>query len=207
MTILNGSALLRAAPLSPMLATKERAHGVSHGLSEAGFDIRVKQTIRFMPPNPLVFSDVMQITSWPPRNSIALEAFFGYVEVEDHSDDGDEPTITRTPGRFTLASSVESFQMPTNLLGIVHDKSTWIRQGMSVANTVIEPGWGPAPDRPEDGCFLTLELTFHGNEPLTIRAGSGIAQVIFHEIGEQASYGGKYTGQPSRPVAAILEKG
>lgn len=207
MTIINGSQLLRAAPLSPMLATKERAHGVSHGLSEAGYDLRIRQTIRFMPPNPLVFSDVMQVTSWPPRDSIALEALFGYVEVEDHSDDGDEPTITRTPGRFTLASSIESFNMPTNLLGIVHDKSTWIRQGMSVANTVIEPGWGPSPDRPEDGCFLTLELTFHGNEPLTIRAGSGIAQVIFHEIGEMARYGGKYTGQPSRPVAAILEKG
>ena len=28
MTIINGSTLLRAAPLSPMLATKERAHGV-----------------------------------------------------------------------------------------------------------------------------------------------------------------------------------
>lgn len=206
MTIINGKTLLAAAPLDPMVPTKERAHGVSHGLSEAGFDIRVKQTIRFVPPNPLAFADVMQVTSWPPRDSIALEAFFGYVEVEDHSDDGDGPTITRTPGRFTLASSIESFQMPTHLLGIVHDKSTWIRQGMSVANTVIEPGWGPAPERPEDGCFLTLELTFHGNEPLTIRAGSGIAQVIFHEIGEPAKYGGKYTGQPSRPVAAILEK-
>lgn len=206
MTIINGQKLLRAAPLSPMLTTKERAHGVSHGLSEAGYDLRIKQTIRFVPPNPLAFADVMQIASWPPRDSIALEALLGYVEVEDWLED-DDHVITRTPGRFTLASSVESFQMPTNLLGIVHDKSTWIRQGMSVANTVIEPGWGPAPDRPEDGCFLTLELTFHGNEPLTIEAGSGIAQVIFHEIGETARYGGKYTGQPSRPVAAILEKG
>lgn len=217
MTVINGSALLRAAPLSPMLATKERAHGVSHGLSEAGYDLRVKQTIRFVPPDPLAFQRAVSgamssllggvsIRSMSDGQRLsALEAFFGYVEVEDHSDDGDDPTITRTPGRFTLASSIESFNMPTHLLGIVHDKSTWIRQGMSVANTVIEPGWGPSPDRPEDGCFLTLELTFHGNEPLTIEAGSGIAQVIFHEIGEPASYGGKYTGQPSRPVAAIME--
>ena len=218
MTIINGSALLRAAPLSPMLATKERAHGVSHGLSEAGYDLRIRQTIRFVPPDPLAFQRVVSgamssllggvsIRSMGDGQRLsALEAFFGYVEVEDWLED-EGHVITRTPGRFTLASSIESFNMPTNLLGIVHDKSTWIRQGMSVANTVIEPGWGPAPDRPEDGCFLTLELTFHGNEPLTIRAGSGIAQVIFHEIGEPARYGGKYTGQPSRPVAAILEKG
>ena len=152
----------------------------------------------------MAFADVTQVTSWPPRDSIALEAFFGYVEVEDWLEDEDH-VVTRTPGRFTLASSVESFQMPTNLLGIVHDKSTWIRQGMSVANTVIEPGWGPAPDRPEDGCFLTLELTFHGNEPLTIRAGSGIAQVIFHRIEEPTSYSGKYQGQPDMPVPARME--
>ena len=97
--------------------------------------------------------------------------------------------------------------MPTNLLGIVHDKSTWIRQGMSVANTVIEPGWGPAPDRPEDGCFLTLELTFHGNEPLTIEAGSGIAQILFSRVENPAAYDGKYNNQPDKPVAAIYEKG
>lgn len=36
MTIINGSMLLAAAPLSPMLATKERAHGTSFGLAEAG---------------------------------------------------------------------------------------------------------------------------------------------------------------------------
>lgn len=214
--IVNGQKLIAAAPLDPMLATKERAHGVSHGLSEAGYDLRIRQTIRFVPPDPLAFQRVVSgamssllggvsIRSMSDgQRRAALEALFGYVEVEDWLEDEDH-VVTRTPGRFTLASSVESFQMPTNLLGIVHDKSTWIRQGMSVANTVIEPGWGPSPDRPEDGCFLTLELTFHGNEPLTIKAGSGIAQVIFHEIGEPASYGGKYTGQPSRPVAAIME--
>lgn len=197
MTIINGSALLRAAPLSPMLATKERAHGVSHGLAEAGIDIRVKQDIRFVPPKPYLLRELFLDNPDMVEAEKISEAFHGYVDVDGY----------RTMGRFTLASSIESFNMPTHLLGIVHDKSTWIRQGMSVANTVIEPGWGPAPDRPEDGCFLTLELTFHGNEPLTIRAGSGIAQVIFHEIGEPARYGGKYTGQPSRPVAAILEKG
>lgn len=149
MTIINGSQLLRAAPLSPMLATKERAHGVSHGLSEAGYDLRIRQDVTLTPEN-----------------------------------------------RFTLASTVERFQMPPDLIGIVHDKSTWARQGLSVFNTVIESGW--------EG-WLTLELVYHGNGTLHIPAGAGIAQVIFHRIEEPARYSGKYQGQADQPVAAIME--
>jgi hypothetical protein len=45
--ILNGKYLLEAAPIKNMLPTKERMFGVSHGLGEAGYDIRLKQTIEF----------------------------------------------------------------------------------------------------------------------------------------------------------------
>jgi dCTP deaminase len=97
-------------------------------------------------------------------------------------------------GNFTLASAIEEFQMPHNLVGIVHDKSTWARHGLSVYNTVIENGW----------CgFLTLELVYHGRYSLHIPAGAGIAQVIFHETSRFASYDGKYQNQPDRPVEAI----
>ena len=147
--ILNGQKLLAAAPLSPMLATKEREHGVSHGLSEAGYDLRIKQGVTLTPES-----------------------------------------------RFTLASTVERFQMPPDLIGIVHDKSTWARQGLSVFNTVIESGW--------EG-WLTLELVYHGNGTLRIPAGAGIAQVIFHRIEEPANYSGKYQGQADMPVPAIME--
>lgn len=33
--IVNGYHLWQASPLDPMLSTKDRAHGVSHGLAEA----------------------------------------------------------------------------------------------------------------------------------------------------------------------------
>jgi dCTP deaminase len=71
-----------------------------------------------------------------------------------------------------LASAIEEFDMPNNLIGIVHDKSTWARRGLSVFNTVIESGWKG---------FLTLELVYHGDEELIIPAGAGIAQVMFHQ--------------------------
>ena len=149
--IVNGKTLFDAEPIAPMMADKFRSHGVSYGLAEAGYDIRIKQDVWLHPFK-----------------------------------------------RFSLASTVEKFRMPVDLVGIVHDKSTWARRGLSVFNTVIEPGW----------CgFLTLELVYHRMKPLHIPAGAGIAQVLFHRIENPAAYAGKYQSQADRPVAAILEKG
>jgi dCTP deaminase len=147
--IVNGSKLLTASPVEPMMKIKMKKHGVSFGLSEAGYDIRITQDITLHPLK-----------------------------------------------RFSLASTVEHFAMPDNLIGVVHDKSTWARRGLSVFNTVIEPGWRG---------WLTLELVYHGWGVLRIPAGAGIAQVIFHQTMEKALYTGKYQHQQNEPVGARYE--
>lgn len=162
--IVNGLALFEAAPIKNMLPTKERNHGVSHGLAEAGYDIRIKQEVEFYFENGVPF--------------VCIDGRYSQ------------------DGTFCIASAIEEFQMPNDLVGVVHDKSTWARRGLSVFNTVIEPGWKG---------FLTLELVYHGHESLIIPAGAGIAQVLFSRIENQASYDGKYQGQEDRPVEAILE--
>lgn len=159
--IINGHVLLHAAPIKDMLPTKQSNGDVSYGMSEAGYDIRVKQDIRF------------------GRKFEGLKM----AQVDDQLE----------VGWFALASAIEEFQMPDNLVGIVHDKSTWARRGLSVFNTVIEPGWKG---------FLTLELVYHGQTELIIPAGSGIAQVVFHETACTSSYTGKYQNQEDRPVEA-----
>lgn len=163
--IINGIALLDAAPIVDMVPSKMVGPGgTSFGLGEAGFDIRIKQEIRF------------------------LQTYGGMaVEV-------DGLITERKLGRFALASAMEEFNMPDDLMGIVHDKSTWARRGLQVFNTVIESGWKG---------FLTLELAYWGESELIIPAGSGIAQVVFHLLSEPAEYTGKYANQPDRPVGPI----
>lgn len=163
--IVNKGTLLRCHPVKDMLESKQHNGLVSHGLSEAGYDIRIKQKIHF--------------------TTIRGESYVMRTEV-DH-------ITERLRGRFALASAIEEFQMPDNLVGVVHDKSTWARQGLSVLNTVIEPGWHG---------FLTLELVYHGVEDLVVPAGSGIAQVLFTQLVETANYDGKYQYQPDEPVEA-----
>ena len=169
---INGQSLLLASPIKNMLVNKVNEHGVSHGLTEVGYDIRLKQDVLFKPIRRL--HDRM--------------GYRCYQDDANHSEG---------LGHFTTASAIEEFDMPPDLLGVVHDKSTWAREGLSVFNTVIEPGWRG---------FLTLELTFHGQGELHIPAGAGIAQVIFHNIAENAYYQGKYQDQPDKPVLPIFRE-
>lgn len=163
MTVINGNQLLMVSPIVDMLTSKQSHNGVSHGLAEVGYDIRIKQEIQFFK------SAVMG------ERAVAID---GIAKI----------------GRFIIASTMDQFRMPNTLMGVVHDKSTWARRGLSVFNTVIEPGW----------CgFLTLELVYHGEDDLLIPAGSGIAQVIFHEVAHPAEYSGKYQDQADRPVEAL----
>lgn len=161
--ISNQHELLELAPIKNMVGTKQKSNGVSSGLSEAGYDIRIKQNVRFY------------------RKDGHISA---RVDGVIHGD-----------SRFVLASAIEEFDMPDCLVGIVHDKSTWARKGLSVFNTVIEPGWKG---------WLTLELVYHGNEELIIPAGSGIAQVIFHRTSNRVKYEGRYQNQSDEPTPAKM---
>ncbi len=166
MTVINGQNLLNHSPILDMIPGKVKLHGVSHGLGEAGYDIRIKQQVIFRP-------------NYNGHNNCVV-----WLDGED------------AESNFTLASAIEEFDMPNDLVGIVHDKSTWARKGLTVCNTVIEPGWKG---------FLTLELIYHGEEDLIIPAGAGIAQVIFHQLSEHANYKGKYQNAADKPQDAIHE--
>lgn len=145
--IINREALLALAPIKDMVSRKLRSNGCSWGLTECGYDIRIKQDVTL---------------------------FLGR--------------------RFVLASAVEEFDVPHNLMGRVLNKSTWARRGIDASMTTnIEPGWKG---------FLTLELRYSGILPITIKAGTGIAQVIFEEISVPTIYDGKYQNQPNEPVMA-----
>ena len=168
--IINGQTLLEAAPIKNMLPTKQVAFGMTYGCSEAGYDIRIKQEIRFYPVNPDAEFKKFRVMSF----------------TNDSFTNDDE-------GRFTIASAIEEFHLPANLLGRVCDKSSWARKGLSVFNTVIEPGFKGG---------LTLELGYHGNTELIIPAGAPIAQVLFEVIKNPAQYNGKYQFQSTDPTPA-----
>lgn len=113
--IINGKSLLEIAPIENMLSHKIQANPTSYGLTECGYDIRLKQRVHFV--NGVVSS---------------------YDPNEHHPDFVPKLDV----GNFVLGSSIERFQMPSHLMGRVLNKSTWARKGLDASMTTnIEPGW------------------------------------------------------------------
>jgi dCTP deaminase len=147
--IIPAQTLRQLKPVEPFVE-RTRHHGMTFGLSPAGYDIRIAQDVK----------------------------------------------LSRLRS-FVLASSVERFVMPADLIAQVCDKSSWARRGVAVQNTIIEPGWRG---------YLTLELTYARWWPIRIKAGSPIAQIIFFrlEAPTEQPYAGKYQDQRAGPVPAII---
>lgn len=161
--ISNASHLLYKAPILGMVDRKMTGPGgTSYGLGEAGYDIRIAETVEF-------------------------RKFLWFIPL--HRVNHGKWKL----GSFCLASAMEKFDTPTDLIGIVHDKSTWARRGLSVFNTVIESGWRG---------YLTLELVHHGRKHIVIPSGAGIAQVVYHQTQQQTQYNSKYQDQEAGPQEA-----
>lgn len=88
---------------------------------------------------------------------------------------------------FLLGCTLETIKMPTNVVGLIKDKSTWARRGLSVFNTLIDPGFEGQ---------ITLELKNQSDQVIKLPRGVGIAQIMFLECDPVDNpYSGKYQGQ------------
>lgn len=171
-TSLEDSFALLIRPYEPKA---KQALGMSYGLSSCGYDIRVGK-----------------INKWVRKSaSSTLKGPNKLEPVEAYN---------LKPGEFLLCSSLEYMELPHDLCGKVHDKSTLARQGLALQNTILEPGWRG---------FITLELSNHSSRPISIRAGQPIAQVVFELLDKPTilPYVGKYQDQKDEPVSAIFTEG
>jgi len=78
------------------------------------------------------------------------------------------------PGSLALVPSLEWMRLPRDLLGTVTARSTWAREGLSIATaTLIEPGY--------EG-IVTLELANLGQIPIALYPGLSIAQIALAKV-------------------------
>lgn len=145
---------------------------ISYGTSSYGYDVRCSSHFK-------VFTNINSATVDPKAFD---EASFVNVEAD---------TCIIPPNSFALASTVEYFRIPRNVLTICLGKSTYARCGIIVNVTPLEPEW--------EG-HVTLEFSNTTTLPAKIYANEGVAQMLFFESDEvcETSYkdrGGKYQGQ------------
>ena len=162
--------------IEPFEADQVRYSGeqrlISYGTSSYGYDVRCSEHFK-------VFTNINSATVDPKDFD---EGSF----VDVHSN-----VCVIPPNSFALASTVEYFRIPRNVLTICLGKSTYARCGIIVNVTPLEPEW--------EG-HVTLEFSNTTTLPAKIYANEGVAQMLFFESDEacEVSYkdrGGKYQGQ------------
>lgn len=170
--------------------TESGAPAISSGLSSFGYDIRLADTGLDVFRNNFLFLG----------SQIDPKAFNSKHALSRRITERDETgTFYALPPRaYALGVSVETFDIPANVLGICYCKSTYARCGLMVNTTPLEPGWRGQ---------LVIELANLTDLPLKVYALEGIAQVVFFE-GDQPSItyadrAGKYQDQKGIVTARI----
>ena len=145
---------------------------ISYGTSSYGYDVRCSNEFKVFTN---INSAIVDPKEFDPNS---------FVDVS-----GDCCVIP--PNAFALASTIEYFKIPRNILTVCLGKSTYARCGIIVNVTPLEPEW--------EG-HVTLEFSNTTSLPAKIYANEGVAQMVFFESDEicEVSYkdrGGKYQGQ------------
>ena len=158
--------------IKPFIDRQNRKGKISFGLSSYGYDARVSNEFK-------IFTNVNSGIVDP--KVFKKESFVTKISKE----------CIIPPNSFALASTMEYFKIPNDVLVICLGKSTYARCGIIVNVTPLEPGW--------EG-HVTLEFSNTTPLPAKIYANEGVAQFIFLKGNEKpevtyADRDGKYMGQ------------
>ncbi len=134
-----------------------------------------------------------------PRHPQSIGDAMRTIEVP-----ADEPFIMQ-PGDFALASTMESLELPDNLLGRLEGRSSIARLGITVHSTaaVFEPGWiGTA----------TMELSNLGRMAVALYPGMRICAFSFETVSSPVmtpyrdKLNNKYAGQVTPRASQLSEE-
>ena len=156
--------------IEPFVDDQVREGVISYGVSSYGYDVRVGDEFKVFTNNTVV----------DPKN------FDSRSFVDIRAD-----VCIIPPNSFALASTIEYFRIPRDILTICLGKSTYARCGIIVNVTPFEPEW--------EG-HVTIEISNTTPLPARIYANEGIAQVLFFQSDEPCARSykdkkGKYQAQ------------
>lgn len=155
--------------IEPFMERYQHGSGMSGGLSSCGYDVHLHDELAHIPGAQMGGSD--------------------------RGGDLTRGEYLRIPPRtLVLAATVEKFDLPQDLCMRVMDKSSWIRRGLAVHNTIAEPYWRG---------HLTLELENKSYSEILVLPGTPIAQCVFERLDEPTMHPyaetGKYQDQEAGP--------
>lgn len=153
---------------------------ISYGVSSFGYDVRLADT------EVKLFANTMDTNIIDPKTFDTSSL----VSLKQH-DDGNGTYVILPPGGYALGSTVESFDVPEDIMIVALGKSTLARAGIIVNVTPIEAGFKGT---------VVIELLNGSSLPVKVYLNEGIAQFLFFRAERRCavSYAdrtGKYQGQ------------
>ena len=117
----------------------------------------------------------------------------------------DDEAFIMQAGDFALASTLESLELPDDLLGRIEGRSSIARLGITVHSTaaVFEPGWAGT---------ATMELSNLGRMAVALYPGMRICSFTFEQLTSPAlvpyrmKKGNKYAGQVDPKPSRLAEE-
>lgn len=103
------------------------------------------------------------------------------------------------PREFLLATTVETVNMPDDLMGKVEGRSTWGRRGLIIETAgVVDPGFRGQ---------ITLEMYNVGPDTLYVPLGERICQIVFSQMTSPAErpYGSPGLGSHYQNQKGVTE--
>ena len=158
--------------IEPFVDDQVRTGVISYGLSSYGYDVHVGDEFKVFSN---VFNAIVDPKNFDPKSFVDIKADVCIIP----------------PNSFALASTIEYFRIPRDILTICLGKSTYARCGIIVNVTPFEPEW--------EG-HVTIEISNTTPLPAKIYANEGIAQVLFFQSDEVCAVSykdkkGKYQAQ------------
>ena len=158
--------------IEPFEDKQIRGNSISYGVSSYGYDARVGNEFKIFTN---VNTEIVDPKNFKPTSFVTKKSSECIIP----------------PNSFVLASTVEYFRIPDDVLVICLGKSTYARCGIIVNVTPLEPSW----------CGnVTLEFSNTTPLPAKIYANEGVAQFVFIRGNEKpeityAKRKGKYMKQ------------
>jgi dCTP deaminase len=180
MSILCDTQIRDSVRIEPFADNVKRPGTVSFGVSSYGYDVRVGTRFKVFTNATSGGTAIVDPKAFTNDLFITIDTA---VTGKDH--------IVIPPNSFALAETVETIDVPRDVLAICVGKSTYARCGIIVNVTPLEPEWRGK---------VTIEISNTTPLPAKIYANEGIAQMIFLKAQKAcavsyADKGGKYQDQ------------
>lgn len=166
---------------------------ISSGVTHAGYDIHLGNTIKILKPNSRESINPKRM-----KDPDYVSRMFDTITFPEGSE-GKEFVIP--PHGSILGTSLETFCIPRNVVGRCLGKSTLARSFIIINVTPLEPAWEGK---------LTVEISNLSSSPASVFIGEGIAQIQFELLTDEpdndySQKGGVYQHQTDTTVARVKE--